>query len=975
MQYMKARKLATGMLVAFLLLSSLALLPSVTVKAASAGSAILSFNVVDNTNTPVAGATATLTETHTSKVYTNTTDASGLVTFSPLPGYYILKISKTGFFDLEYGSVVKFDGITSVTLGLVQIANLPAGTGTLALSVTRTVGGAPVVGSLKVIDLNSPTRMEKTYAFSGTLNLPLYPSNYRLVISGNGLETDVRDITIANTVTNTQNVALDPAVVLNGFVYKAGAPGTAVKAVLVSTNTALVPEKRIIQARVTSNYFEFDAFAGTFTLMVDSADSMTDMSTVTLSTPQTLTVNLNAQNVQTDTSNVVFGTTGWNWFNLTHNIAMDFDASWPNIAYSFIPNLRMQIDFAFGAGDGTVSAADYNLFLNKVRSFGPANVTSDYIVKVNGTKYAVNQDFTSSGFTGLSGISVIAVTGYTGTFVTPYKSLSTLTDNLSIYTVQGYVKYDTNSLNYKTVLTWPSTYEMTANTTQTSFVKVTGYLSVSLDALFRTTGSASFEQVTMTVQKSTAPTAVGGVQVPSTYAYAVTSGSNVLHYIVSTQRNIVFTGNGSSDPNGNPLKYTWAFGDGQRAENVSTAWTSHNYSAAAFNLTVVLRVYDVAGLSASKTFFIKTDGIVPIPDFTVQNHKVASPMLVNQTEALVFNGASSVDHIASTSDVGVIKTWTYVWGDGNVTTIGVGENQNVTKTYARAGTFTMMLNVTDAAGHVSTKSIQVIVKDKTPPEVSFVIQRNGVNVLTALENQTLVLTANTTHDVNDTFGSLNFTWSFGDGKTGYGAWVRHNFSAIKIFTVKLSVRDVAGNVKNLSQSLTITSSVRPDLRIVSMVFSPTIFTEGDRGLIKVNISNVGNDVAQLPHLEFYYLDANGKAVFIGNETAFTVNGSAATELRPGQNGLFSFGWTPGSRGNYTVKVVAVVDREVNDKDNSDVGTITVNEAAWKPVALYGGIFVVIVVVIVLFYMRRRLPKIGKSGGKKSEAKEPQKGKK
>jgi hypothetical protein len=86
---------------------------------------------------------------------------------------------------------------------------------------------------------------------------------------------------------------------------------------------------------------------------------------------------------------------------------------------------------------------------------------------------------------------------------------------------------------------------MTANTTQTSFVKVTGYLTVTLDGLVRTTGT--FEQVTMTVQKSAAPTAVGGVQVPSTYAYAVTSGSSVLHYIVSTQRNIVFTGNGPLD--------------------------------------------------------------------------------------------------------------------------------------------------------------------------------------------------------------------------------------------------------------------------------------------------------------------------------------------------------------------------------------------------------------------------------------------
>jgi hypothetical protein len=973
MQYMKARKLATGMLVAFLLLSSLALLPSVTVKAASAGSAILSFNVVDNTNTPVAGATATLTETHTSKVYTNTTDASGLVTFSPLPGYYIMKISKTGFFDLEYASVVKFDGITSQTLGLVQIANVPAGSGTLALSVTRVSGGTPVVGSLKVIDLNSPTKMEKVYAFSGTLNLALYPSTYRLVISGVGLETDVRDVTITNAVTNTQNVALNNAVVLNGFVYKAGMPGTTVKAVLVSTNTGLVAEKRIIQAKVTSNYFEFDAYVGTFTLMVDAADSLTDMSSVTLTTAQTITVNLNSQSVQTDTSNIVFGTNGWNWFNLTRNIAMDFDASWPNIAYSFIPNLRMQIDFAFGTGDGTVSAADYNLFLNKVRSFGPVNVTSDFIVKVNGTKYAVNTDFTSAGFTGLSGSSVSAVTGYTGSMVTSYKSLTNLVDNLSIYTAQGYVRYDTNSLNYKTVLTWPSTYEMTANSTQTAFVKVTGYLTVTLDALVRTTGS--FEQVTMTVQKSSAPTAVGGVQVPSTYAYAVTSGSNVLHYIVSTQRNIVFTGNGSSDPNGNPLKYTWTFGDGQRAENVTTAWTKHNYSAAAFNLTVVLKTYDVAGLSASKTFFIKTDGIVPIPDFTVRNHTVASPMRVNQNEALVFNGASSVDHIASTSDVGVIKTWTYIWGDGNVTTIGVGENQNVTKTYARAGTFTMMLNVTDAAGHVSTKSIQVAVKDKTAPVASFVIQRNGTNVVTALENQTLVLTANATVDVNDTFGSLNFTWSFGDGKTGYGAWVKHNFSAIKTFSVKLSVKDVAGNVANLTKSLTITSSARPDLRVVSMVFSPTTFTEGDRGIIKVNVTNVGNAIATFPHLEFYVLTVDGKKSFIGNETAFTVNGSAATALNPGQSGLFSFGWAPSSRGNYTVQVNAVAEREINKADNTDTGTVVVNEAAWKAIALYGGIFAVVVVVIVLFYMRRRLPKLGKIAGKKPEVKESQKGKK
>ena len=389
-----------------------------------------------------------------------------------------------------------------------------------------------------------------------------------------------------------------------------------------------------------------------------------------------------------------------------------------------------------------------------------------------------------------------------------------------------------------------------------------------------------------------------------------------------------------------------------------------------------MKVYDVAGLSNSTTFYIKADGIAPIPDFSVTHHTIVNNTLhVNQNEALIFNGASSVDHIASTSDVGVVKTWTYVWGDGNVTTVGVGENQNVTKTYANAGNFTMMLNVTDAAGHVSSKSILVVVKDTTPPVVSFVAQYNGANVVTAMENQTLVLTANATTDNVNTLSELNFTWSFGDKATGYGAWLRHDFAGINTFSVKLSVRDLTGNVANLTKSLIITSSPRPDLRVVSMVFSPTTFTEGSQGTIYVNVSNVGNDNAILPTLAFYVVNNDGSTTFIGNTTSFTVNGSAATELSPGQFGLFTFGWTPGSSGNYTIKVNAVVDRDVNKLDNFDTATVAANEAAWKPIALYGGIFAVIVVVIVLFYMRKRLPKIGKGTSKKSEAKEPQKGKK
>ena len=969
MQYMKAKQLATGMLVAVLLLSGLALLPSTAVSAASS-SAPISLNVVDSTNAPVAGATATLTETHTSKMYSANSDAGGLATFSPLPGYYILRISKSGYYDLEYSTVVKYDGINAVQLGLVQITKLPTTTGTL--SVTVTAGGNPVSGvTLKTIDLNSPTKMEKVYSFSGSTSQVVHTSTYRLVISANGYETDVRDVTVSNGAVVNVNVALNSAITLSGYVYKAGVPPTGMTAVLVSSNLALPVEKRIVNARVTSNYFVFDAFvdASPFYLMVDAVDAQASLQSITLVASQSLTVNLLAQNVQLDSQGMVFASNDWNNFNLYRNITMDFDAAWPNIAYSYLPNLRMQIDFAFGEGNGVVSVSEYNAFVNRVRAFGPVNVTSDFMVKVNATKYTVLTDFTAASFTSLSGSSVTSTAQYTGAFVTPYRSQSTIANGGSNYNVIAFARYDTNSLNNVVFLTWPKGNEMTSNSTSTGNAAVTGFLTVVIDPVIKATGT--MEQVTMTVQKSIAPTATAGVGVPSTYAWAVTSGTSVLYYIVNSQKAIVFTANGSADPNGNPLKFTWNFGNGVTQGPISSYWTTNTYNAAAYDLTVTLTVTDVAGLTAVKTFNVKSDGINPTPDFTVKDHTLSAQtpnLIVKQNEALVFNGATSYDHIASTSssDVGIIKKWEYIWGEGNKTTVGIGENQNVTKTYTRAGTFTMMLNTTDVAGRVSTKSVVVYVKDTVPPVVVFSILLKGVDAKgTAQENQTLVFTGNATTDANDSFSQLSFAWTFGDGNSATGAWTTHAYAAIKTFTVKLEVTDKAGNKANATKSLVITSSPRPDLRIISVVFSPNPMTEGQSGNIKVNLTNVGNADALAPRVEFYTLSSSGSKDKIGESSSMTVKGVTNSTLMPGKFGIITFSWTPGSKGNFTIVATAIVDREIVTSDNTYTTSVTVNEASWKAIALYGGIFAVIIVVIVLYYYRKRLPKMG---GKKDKDK-------
>lgn len=985
MRYMKAKKLATGMLVAVLLLSSLALLPSVTVKAAGP-SALVSFNVVDfdNANAPVAGATATLTETHTSQKYTSTSDAGGLVTFTPVPGFYILKISKAGYFDLQFSQIVKVDGINPVQFGQIAIQQVPSTTGTL--SVTVASGGNPVNGvTLRTIDItpSAPSRMEKVYSFNGATSQTVYTASYRLVTSAHGFETDVRDVTVGAGTTSV-NINLNQAVTLSGYAYKTNSAATNVNAVLVSSNQALPVEKRIIQATVVSNYFQFDAFADAnpFWLMVDATDAKTNLTSVTLLSSASRTVNLTAQSLQNDNNDAVFANGDWNNFKLTRNITMDFDASWANIAYSYIPNLRMQIDFAFGNGNSVVEASEYNSFVSTVSSFGPVNVTSAFLLKVNATQYTVLGDMTSS-FTGLSGASTSSVAQYTGSMSSNYRSVGVLVNGGATYNAQGYCKYDTNSVDYKLFVTWPRTsagalnYEMTANTTQTTSVRVSGYTTVTIDTLVRAT--PVFEQVSMVVQRSVAPSATAGVGLPSDFAYAVISGSSVQYYIVAIQRKIVFTANGSADPNGNPLRFTWNFGDGSASATTSSYWTTFNYSTASFNRTVTLIVTDVAQKTATKTFYVKCDGINPVPLFSVKNKTVSAGVLnVNQFEAVVFNAATSYDHIASTapSDVGVIRRWTYVWGDGNSTTIGVGENQNVTKTYAKAGTFTMWLNTTDAAGHV-TKSdpVTVAVKDKTPPTVSFVITYNGVDVKgTSVENQTLVFSGNATKDNFSPFSTLAFSWNFGDGTyfngTGSaGAWTTHKYTAIKTYTVKLTVTDPANNTANQTKSLTITSSPRPDLRIVSMTFDPATFTEGSAGKITVNITNVGNAVAVTPSVLFYYLNADGSKNSIGTGTEMFVKGLVATELKVGEYGLISISWTPSTKGNFTIQANAVCEKEIYTVDNTITKSVTVNEAAWKSVALYGGIFAVIVVVIVLYYFRKRLPKVG--GGKKPAKEEKQ----
>src|SRR5204863_248787 len=57
-----------------------------------------------------------------------------------------------------------------------------------------------------------------------------------------------------------------------------------------------------------------------------------------------------------------------------------------------------------------------------------------------------------------------------------------------------------------------------------------------------------------------------------------------------------------------------------------------------------------------------------------------------------------------------------------------------------------------------------------------------------------------------------FTWTFGDGSTGTGTRVRHQFAGRKAHRVQVSVTDLAGNVGSFTATVPGTAAVAASLR-------------------------------------------------------------------------------------------------------------------------------------------------------------------
>jgi chitodextrinase len=206
-----------------------------------------------------------------------------------------------------------------------------------------------------------------------------------------------------------------------------------------------------------------------------------------------------------------------------------------------------------------------------------------------------------------------------------------------------------------------------------------------------------------------------------------------------------------------PYTLTWVFGDQTTS---SVADPSHVYSISG-GFAPACDVSDNAGSSMAPPLSL-----------------VVSPTLearANVSSPAAAPGTSLTFSASAVNGSGTYPTYSWTFGTG-----AHGSGQQVTHIFSAVGTYTAAVQITDSNSANATGTVGV--------DISYIdVVAHGVT--SANTGSSLAFTASATGGAGAPF---NYTWSFGDGTTGYGASVTHAYSSSGTETPKLTVTDRLG---------------------------------------------------------------------------------------------------------------------------------------------------------------------------------------
>lgn len=211
-----------------------------------------------------------------------------------------------------------------------------------------------------------------------------------------------------------------------------------------------------------------------------------------------------------------------------------------------------------------------------------------------------------------------------------------------------------------------------------------------------------------------------------------------------------------------PTSWVWSFGDG----GISTIQSPVHAYTLAGTYTVTLTVTNSAGSNT-----VTQAGYVTV------TKSAAAP--VANFVATVTSGTSPLPVQFLDSSTNAPTTWLWSFGDGGSSTL-----QNPSHTYTTAGTYTVTLTVTNAAGSntISQTGYITVSKVAAVPAAAFEATATSGNIPLAV--QFVDFSANT---------PTSWVWSFGDGGVSNVQDPSHTYTVAGTYTVTLTATNTAGS--------------------------------------------------------------------------------------------------------------------------------------------------------------------------------------
>jgi len=280
---------------------------------------------------------------------------------------------------------------------------------------------------------------------------------------------------------------------------------------------------------------------------------------------------------------------------------------------------------------------------------------------------------------------------------------------------------------------------------------------------------------------------------------------------------VIFDAYSSTDDRG-IASYAWDFGDGKTATGVMPA--AHTFANGEYFVELTVTDYF---------------GNVGIALVTITVGEAGGPTaVINVTPGTTGVAPFTVYFDASQSSVvsgcGACSIVSYAWnfGDGNN---GTGMTTN--HEYTSAGTYNVILTVTDSNDNIGYASVTITVTEVEAPTA----------VIKVTPSETGIAPFTVYFDASQSSGPssiVSYEWDFGDTSTSTGVTTSNEYTTAGTYNVILTVNDSNSNVGYDSVTITVYEAGVPST--ITLQANPTTVTAGGgTSLITATVKDAGGD--------------------------------------------------------------------------------------------------------------------------------------